>query len=291
MKKITGGVKMDFFHKTADVFVPDGTDSKTALSRTTHLSITAHQDDTEIAAIHGIISCFGCKDKWFTGVTMTNGSGSPRDGIYREYTDLDMMRIRHDEQQKAAIVGEYSAHLQLGYSSGELKDAKNKNPSDDILAILKVCHPAIVYLHNPADKHDTHVAVTLRAIDALRRLPADKRPEKVLGCEVWRDLDWLPDGEKQILPVSADNNLATALISIFDSQVAGGKRYDLASAGRRLANATYFASHDTDDFDGINYAMDLTPLVLDPALSIAEYTIGTIERFKSDVESRIKKLS
>ena len=92
-------------------------------------------------------------------------------------------------------------------------------------------------------------------------------PKKVYGCEVWRDLDWLPDDDKQVLPVSARSNIAAALVGVFDSQVSGGKRYDLATAGRRLAHATYFASHGTDEESALNFAMDLTPLVEDPGLS------------------------
>lgn len=282
---------MEFYHDTADVFVPDGSDIKTAMARTTHLSITAHQDDTEIGAIHGIITCFGRQDKWFTGVTMTNGASSPRAGIYKDFTDEQMIKVRHDEQRKAAMIGEYSAHFQLDYTSSELKGAAAGKSASDILKILIEANPSVVYLHNPADKHETHVAVCLRSLEALRQLPAEKRPKKVYGCEVWRDLDWMMDDEKQVLPVSDDNNIAAALISVFDSQVAGGKRYDLASAGRRLANATYFASHNTDDFDGINYAMDLTPLVEDPSLSIVDYVVSAIERFKSDVQAKISKLS
>ena len=29
-------------------------------------------------AYHGVAECFGRKDKWFTGVVVTNGAGSPR---------------------------------------------------------------------------------------------------------------------------------------------------------------------------------------------------------------------
>lgn len=282
---------MKLYKERADLFIPDNSEEEVALKRTTHLSITAHQDDTEIAAVHGIVNCFGSKDKWFTGVTMSNGSGSPRAGLYAKYSDEEMIDIRHDEQRKAAVVGEYAAHLQLGYSSSELKDGSDTNSVNDIVAILKATLPEVVYLHNPADKHDTHVAVTLRSIAALRQLSPDELPEKVYGCEVWRNLDWLNDDEKVILPVSGDDNMAAALISVFDSQVAGGKRYDLASAGRRLANATYFASHDTDDFDGMNFAIDLTPLIKDHTLSVAQFTIDAIERFSDDVQSKIETMS
>jgi hypothetical protein len=61
----------------------------------------------------------------------------------------------------------------------------------------------------------------------------------VLGCEVWRNLDWLLDEDKQGLPVDDRPNLAAALSGVFDSQISGGKRYDLAVQGRRLANATF----------------------------------------------------
>jgi hypothetical protein len=113
------------------------------------------------------------------------------------------------------------------------------------------------------------------------------KPRKVYGCEVWRDLDWLNDDDKRPLPVSARPNIAAALVGVFDSQVSGGKRYDLATAGRRLAHATYFASHGTDEESALNFAMDLTPLVEDAELSIAEYVLSFVDRFRADVRKRL----
>ena len=51
---------------------------------------------------------------------------------------------------------------------------------------------------NLVDKHDTHVAVVLRVIAAIRQMPPDIRPEKLYGCEVWRDLDWMLDSDKVV---------------------------------------------------------------------------------------------
>jgi hypothetical protein len=95
------------------------------------------------------------------------------------------------------------------------------------------------------------------------------------------------DEDKQVLPSSARSNIAAALVGVFDSQVSGGKRYDLATAGRRLAHATYYASHGTDEESALDFAMDLTPLVEDPDLPVLEYVGGFIERFRADVERRI----
>jgi LmbE family N-acetylglucosaminyl deacetylase len=278
---------MQFHHPFADFFVPDHTEHDEALRRTTHMCICAHQDDIEIMAYHGIAECFGRQDRWFAGVVVTNGAGSPRAGIYADYTDVQMQKVRVLEQRKAAFVGEYGCQIQLGFTSNEVKDPKEPDVVMDLGRILRVAKPEFVYLHNLADKHDTHVSVSLRALAALREMPQEDRPRKVYGCEVWRDLDWLMDDDKQMLSASSRTNIAASLVGVFDSQVTGGKRYDLATAGRRLANATYYAPHGTDQESALNFGMDLTPLVEDPSLDIAAYVLEFVDRFRADVERRL----
>jgi LmbE family N-acetylglucosaminyl deacetylase len=280
---------MKLHQPNADVHIPDGSPAGDALARTTHLGIGAHQDDLEFFAYHGIEACYGNKEKWFTGITCTDGAGSSRTGLYGGVTDEEMQRIREEEQRKAAAIGEYSAMIQLGYPSSAIKDPCNPSCADDLFAILSQARPETVYLHNPADKHDTHIAVTLRSIDALRRLPADQRPKQTWGCEIWRGLDWLVDEDKGLLPTSARPNLQAALNGVFDSQIQGGKRYDLAVMGRRLANATFFDSHAADSETGFTWAMDLGPLVRDETLDIVDYTLGHVERLTLDIRNRINK--
>ena len=275
----------------AEIFVPDNKSIEEALSRTTHMSIGTHPDDLEIMAYHGILQCFGNKEKWFFGVTVTDGSGSPRDDLYANYSDEEMQRVRRAEQKKAAVVGEYSAVALLNYPSSAVKDPKNKSIKDDIKELVRSASPSFIYTHNLADKHDTHVAVTLRTIQSLRELPESSRPGALYGCEVWRDLDWMVDKDKVAFDVAAHENLAHSLVSIFDSQICGGKRYDLATIGRRRANATYHATHGTDVTSSIIFAMDLTPLIKDTTIDIREYTKGYIDRFAHDVRARLEKLS
>ena len=281
---------MQFHKPTTDFFVPDGLAPDAALARTTHLCLSAHQDDIEIMAYHGVAECFGRQDKWFTGVVVTNGAGSPRTGIYGDYTDQQMQQVRVLEQRKAAYVGEYACQIQLAFTSAEVKNPKEIAAIEDLEKILLAANPEYVYLHNPADKHDTHVGVTMRTIAALRNVRDRVQPKKVYGCEVWRDLDWMLDEDKQILGVSARPNIAAALVGVFDSQVSGGKRYDLATAGRRVAHATYYASHGTDQETALNFAMDLTPLAQDPSLDVTEYVLGLVDRFRNDVQTRVNSL-
>jgi LmbE family N-acetylglucosaminyl deacetylase len=274
---------------TAQLFVPDGLPAERALARTTHMAVGAHQDDLEIMAFDGILKCFQREDRWFTGVVVTNGAGSPRDDVYKDYTDEAMRAVRIKEQKKAAVLGEYAAQALLDYPSSAVKDGSNKDPLEDITLLLKMAQPEVVYTHNLADKHDTHVAVTLRVIQAIRTFPEQDRPRSLYGCEVWRDLDWMVDEDKIAFDCSGHQNLQAALLGVFDSQVSGGKRYDLATMGRRRANATYFASHGTDVATGLIYAMDLTPLIQDPSQDIQSYVQAYLNRFTQEVQTRILK--
>ena len=278
---------MQFKQAGAQVYVPDGRPVAEALARTTHLAVAAHQDDIEIMALDGILQCFGRDDRGFTGVIVTNGAGSPRTGLYGHYSDQEMQAVRAREQKKAAFVGEYAAQVLLDYPSAAVKDGQDTDPVDDLEQLLRATRPPIVYTHNLADKHATHVGVAVKTIAALRRLPVAERPAHVYGCEVWRDLDWLPDEDKVAFDVSAQENLQAALLGVFDSQISGGKRYDLATMGRRRAHATYHASHDTDVTTGLTFAMDLTPLVADPDLDIVGYVQGFIDRFAQAVQQQI----
>ncbi len=274
----------------AELFVPDQTDIESALKKTTHMAISAHQDDIEIMAYNGIMNCFGRDDQWFFGVVVTDGAGSPRDDIYKDYTDEDMKNIRKKEQKKSAYVGEYSGVALLHYKSSIVKDPQDKDLVSELVEILKRAQPEIIYTHNLADKHDTHVATVLKVIKAVRSLPKEMRPKKIYGCEVWRNLDWMVDSQKVMLDVSAHQNIGAAVLAVHDSQICGGKRYDLATQGRRLANATYAESHGVDEIEALSYAMDLSPLGQDDSLDISEYVTGYINNFKQDVHVRIGKM-
>jgi LmbE family N-acetylglucosaminyl deacetylase len=279
-----------FYLDTAEIFVPDGVSAEEALARTTHMAIAAHQDDVEIMALDGILKCFQRDDRWFCGVVVTNGGGSPRDSLYRDYTDEEMQAVRRKEQKKAAVVGEYGALVLLDHPSAAVKDGADQAPLADIVRVLRAARPAMVYTHNLADKHDTHVAVALRVIAAMRGLLAEERPRRLYGCEVWRDLDWLVDEDKVAFDLSAHESLQSALLGVFDSQIYGGKRYDLATLGRRRANATYYASHDTDIASAMSFAMDLTPLIQEPARSASASVQASIDRFALDVADRLRRM-
>jgi LmbE family N-acetylglucosaminyl deacetylase len=282
---------MKLYQANSEIYCWDGSEPEAAVARTTHLGICAHQDDLEILAMHGILQCFHQPGRAFTGVVVTNGAGSARDNEYAEYSDQQMQDVRRIEQRKAAFVGEYAAQFLLDHPSRFVKDPSEKAVEQDIQLILEKARPEVVYTHNLCDKHDTHVGVALRTIAALRALPAESRPKQVIGCEVWRDLDWLPDSLKVPMDVSSRDGLQSALLGVFDSQIVGGKRYDLAAMGRRKAHATFSESHGVDKSEGLIYGMDLTPLVVDPSLDPAQFAAMLMDAFSKDVIERISKFA
>ncbi|MBN1567747.1 MAG: PIG-L family deacetylase [Acidobacteria bacterium] len=278
---------MKLHNETSEIFIPDNIAVEDALKRITHLGIGAHQDDLELMAFHGIVGCYARNDLWFGGITCTNGGGSSRTGIYAGFSDARMMAVRRREQNAAAVVGGYGVMIQLDYPSSAVKSPSDFSLKEDLKRILSRMRPQVVYTHNPADKHDTHIGVVVAALQAMRELPREQRPLKVLGCEVWRSLDWLPDSDKVLMDVSGRENLAGALSGIFDSQIAGGKRYDAAVLGRRSANATFFESHETDKTTQLIFGMDLSTLVADESIDILEYVTGFIRKMENEIREKL----
>ncbi|MEM6885686.1 MAG: PIG-L family deacetylase [Verrucomicrobiota bacterium] len=279
---------MKFHQDAAQIYVPDDTPIPAALSRVTHLGIGAHADDLEFMAFHGITECYQQSNRWFGGVTCTDGAGSSRSGAFENTSDSELIAIRAQEQHAAAKLGEYAAMLQLAYPSRVIKDSGDESLQQDLLEILSATTPQIVYTHNPADKHSTHVSVMQATLQAIKEMSPEQRPQKVIGCEVWRDLDWLPDTEKVVMDVSGHDSLATALNGVFKSQIAGGKRYDLAITGRRAANATFRDAHTSDTATQLIFGIDLTPVIEKDSVEITDYVRGLLQSFQVEVLDKLK---
>lgn len=282
---------MKFTELSQYLHIPDGVSATTALERTTHLAIGAHQDDLEIFAYHGISTCYDSGGQWFGGITVTDGGGSARTGPYAHYSDEQMKAVRFEEQNRAADIGRYSFQAQLGLPSSEVKAASPSHAVVKVLAqFLRSCRPHTLYLHNPADKHPSHLAVLTHCVSALRALEPELRPERIYGCEVWRGLDWLRDADKIALPTDAHPELSRQLLDVFASQIVGGKSYTTATLGRRQANATFFQSHQVDGATSLTFAMDLQPLMDEPELTLHDLALRHVNALREDVQAAYTSL-
>lgn len=281
----------NFTHAAADLYIPDALEASAALARTTHLGVGAHQDDLEFMALHGILECFEHGDSWFGAITCTDGASSSRTAGYADVCDSEMKRIRGMEQRTAGLIGQYGFVAQLGHPSRVAKVAGERRPMvDDLHALLRKARPRVIYTHNPFDKHSTHVGVLLALLEAIDGLEFHERPEQLIGCEVWRSLDWLPDEHKLLLDCSSHSQLSEALARVFDSQISGGKRYDRAILGRRWANATFSESHAADAASEISIAIDLTGLIGNKS-GLPVLVNELLDNFRSSVTDTLRDLA
>lgn len=265
----------------ADVFVPDGTAEDAALRRTTDLIVVAHADDAEFAALAPIGEAYEDADRWVCVCVCTDGARSPRSGAYADVCDEDMILVRRREQREAAILGRYGCLVQLDHPSTHVR-ARSREVVDDIGRVLELTRAHTVWTHEPADVHPTHVAVCAACVEACRATTPLVRPQRLHGCAGWRSLDWATGNRLLRFDVSAFQALSGALMSVFESQIAGGKRYDLAAAGRQRADATLSAYGDVDSATHVVQALDMTEL-LDPAEDPVTWLARLLEVFVRDV--------
>lgn len=277
-----------FSQPGAEIFIPDGAPEAEALARVKSLIVGAHQDDVEFMGFPLIRDAYGMGTPTLAAVVMSNGAGSPRAGVYADCTDEQMQEIRRQEQRLAAQIGRYAAMFQLRFTSKALRDPSNPAPASELAALLQAMKPETVFTHNFADKHNTHIGTAINVVRAIRLLPKADRPKRLLGGEIWRSLDWVSDKEKVRLDAGGRDALAAALMGVYDSQIAGGKRYDLATFGRRRANATYGESHAVDDLEQVAYAIDMTPMIEDDTLSPMDFIQGFVDRFVDELRETIR---
>ena len=284
---------MTFVRSDAEMYIPDGVSQETALSRADILAICAHPDDLEVMAVPGILKAYAQGGLRFFGIVATNGVGSMRSVDYLDRSYLEMREVRIGEQKEAARLGRYSGLALLNYESGEVKDACFSEIDADLKNLIKEIRPEEVYLHNPFDRHDTHIAVCVRAISALRAVAAETgwRPERVYGCEHWRGLDWLVHCDRVALPVHDPEHIADQLLHVYASQMMDVRKFDQAVRCRRVVNATYQEGHAIGSEQEVAYAVDLLPLVEDPTIKMVDYVRHTVDRFRSDIVSRLERFS
>ena len=242
-------------------------------------------------AWHGMLEGLAGQGKFFAGVTATDGGGSSRIGAYASVTDEEMRLIRLQEQKKAAYLGNYAALASLGYTSVQVREQNRKDVKNDFKAIIKASRPQVIFTHNLADRHKTHLAVVLLVIEALRELGEEYYPQEFYGGEVWRSLDWLPLAERRAFDVGQRPNLNSALMELYDSQISGGKNYHLATRGRREANATYADAYAPDEANMLELFMDLHPLLEQPQLSPAAYLSSLVDKFKAETLANLSSLT
>ena len=90
----------------AELFVPDDADVSTALERTTDLGVGAHPDDLEFMCLAPIGQCLDDDERWFTGVTCTDGAAAARGGRFAALSDDELVACMRFFAERMKIVVE-----------------------------------------------------------------------------------------------------------------------------------------------------------------------------------------
>ncbi|MCL1944197.1 MAG: PIG-L family deacetylase [Firmicutes bacterium] len=249
---------------------------------TTDLVIAAHFDDVEFMSYSVITNCMQNPNKGMGAVVITDGGGSPRGGKYANITDEQMIELRIEEQKNAAKLGQYSDMIMLMQSSKLVKECSQDIVQQVAKTIIDI-GPQVLYTHNIFDKHPTHQATFKIVISALKSLPMHQRPKQLIGCEVWRALDWINDVDKIPMDTSFDHDFARKLFGMFESQIIGGKNYGNAVIGRFVANATFYQTHSVDEYESLSYGLDMTALIDDRNLTMTQLATQHLDNFRDDV--------
>jgi hypothetical protein len=255
--------------------------------------IGAHQDDLPI--LHPAI---GMDGSHVLGVVVTDGAGSPSTkGDYSRsagFTESKIAALRHAEQHAEAAVGKYAVQAQLGYSSEDIGGRGNTGagPQQEALTLellqffTKATNLKEVYVHTPFDKHQTHNAVTRAVIEALRMLPPERRNAiTLIGREVWRDMDWLPENKKHLTDVTPALGSVQRLLQQHRTQNTL-KSYDTGAVGRFLANSTFGDSHAASDASAVAVGVDMTELLKNPQMTLVDFCDEAAKAFRKSLMQR-----
>lgn len=253
-----------------------------------NIIIAAHKDDGEMIGIKAIDDSIK-KNESLVMIILTNGSGCPRVGYYESVSDEDMVEIRTSEQKRASEIGRYNTLYLLDHPSKVVQE-KQKIVIDEIKDIL-LKYPEIenIYIHNPFDKHKTHIASCEVAVEAIKEVYQEgklKKLSKVLGVEVWRSLDWLPDKYKVTIDTTGAEFISQNIMAVFVSQNSA-KRYDEAISNRRLANATFNESHESNSCTSLMYAIDLMEPIQNVHKNLADLLTENLDLFEKELRKNL----
>ena len=240
----------------------------------------------------GILACFRPARQVVHWASWPPTAPAARATAYtRTITDEEMRAVRRTEQKKAAFVGEYAAAgVFLDYPSLRSRTPPSR-PGGGHKAADRRGRPEIVYTHNLA----TSTTRTSRWRCGRSPPSAGCRRKTAAASFTAARCGAVSTGWRTTTRWCSHSTSARTspwrCVGVFDSQIAGGKRYDMATMGRRRANATYYESHAVDAGQSMNFAMDLTPLIQDDKLDANKYVQRYIEHLAQDVSQRIRRFS
>lgn len=198
-------------NKNAMKYVPTSAKDGSIVS----MCLAANITDVEILGSGGIIDSLYNPNKSFVGVVAYAPTEIPNAGLYSLYNPQDMIRIRQEEQQKAANIGSYNSVFLLNHNNEE--EEVVESIINDFVGLIKAYKPEIIYTFSPFDLDPAKIEIMKCVIIALSRIVDDYRPKAVYGVYTEGSLSFVPLTQLVDLGIETKIGFAYSLLNVYDS--------------------------------------------------------------------------
>ena len=258
------------------------------LTDTTDLSCTAHQDDAEIENGIQILQAQRDPKKNFLNIIATDGASSKSrlnradadaEGSKGKPFELQELPERRWREQRDASSASKTPSIQLGYPSNAVNGLMGDGKKAEVVHILSGLFDSMpnlkdVFLHNPLDKHDTHLGVLACSVAAFRSMDSKDLPDNIVGMEGWGGLAGMPHGElvKFVTENKQDLEEIKGWISLYTSQLDLQLRaYDKVTIALYEAHAGFVTDpHSLGVIEGMAIGVKLTDYIKNPDMQLED---------------------
>lgn len=257
----------------AEIFIP--VDPRTRLEdyrgRGDNLLVIAPHPDDDVLGAGGTMSRASAQGKAVFSVYMTDGGGSPRKNT--DLADTGMAALREKEALAALRAVGARGGFFLRRRSRELEGERGIEAAQELKEILLSLAPLEVLAPAPYERHRTHQLCTRLTLEALR---ASGLKPSCFGYSLWGCF-W--GGKKRVVrDITPVIRKKVEAVMAHSSQIAY-KNYQQGILGRNNFEAVYWESHEMQKSDFVEVFLDMTELLENPQLTLADFIRRDMEEF------------
>ena len=234
------------------------------------VAIAPHPDDDAIGVGGSLLQHRAAGENVLV-IYVTDGAGTPTGG---GRTREEIVRTRQQEAMRGLAEMKGQAGIFLNYASSAVKGENTPDVVHDLGALLDLLRPRVIYVTAPYERHSTHIACTLRTVEAIRAV--ENFTPELKGYAVWGYL--YGDENLEYVDISENIDAKRRAIRCHETEVAG-HAYDDGILGFHRYVAVFQESHGTQDMAYAELFLDMSRLVHDPALSVGDFARQQVTGF------------
>jgi LmbE family N-acetylglucosaminyl deacetylase len=232
--------------------------------------IAPHPDDDAIGVGGSLLRHRAAGENVFA-IYVTDGAGTPTSG---GRTREEIVQTRQDEAMRGLGEMDGQAGIFLNYPSKAVRSERVADVVHDLGAIFDLLRPRVIYVTAPYERHSTHVACTLRTVEAIRAVEGFT-PE-LKGYAVWGYL--YGDENLEYVDITAHVDAKRRAIRCHESEVAG-HAYDDGIIGFHRYAAVFQEAHGLQEMAYAELLLDMSRLVREPDLSVGDFARQQVTGF------------